>query len=300
MNSEQLRLEYRPINLTNSASTILQAFRNNVTSQMGEDGVIAKIFELIGTANKQCVEFGAWDGKHFSNTWALINDAGWSGVLIEGDKARYQDLVAAYSNNVRVKPVNRYVGFGDDSIDHILRQMECPPDVDLMSIDIDGMDWYIFESLQIYRPRLIVIEFNPTIPNDVVFVQAPNPRINQGCSLLALIELGKRKGYELAATTAWNAFFVPSDLLPKIGVVDNSINAIHDCSAYETKLFQLFDGTIVIAGNTKLLWHGIQIHPWIIQPLPKRLRRFPPKHYPPNSLSARFRNRLARLVREYL
>ena len=62
-------------------------------------------------------------------------------------------------------------------------------ELDLLSIDIDGNDYYIFESLARLKPELVVIEFNPTIPNDVMFVQERNITVNQGCSLLALIAL---------------------------------------------------------------------------------------------------------------
>ena len=56
------------------ASAFLQKFRQNVTSQRGEDGIIMEIFETVGRTNEYCVEFGAWDGKHFSNTWNLLKN----------------------------------------------------------------------------------------------------------------------------------------------------------------------------------------------------------------------------------
>src|ERR1700730_4072528 len=112
-------LEYRPVNLTNPASTYLRAFSNDVTSQSGEDGIIGKIFDLIGTTNKHCVEFGAWDGKRSSNTWALINQNEWSGILIEGNSVRFNELKATYVGNERAKLLNRYVGFGENSLDNL-------------------------------------------------------------------------------------------------------------------------------------------------------------------------------------
>jgi len=294
-----MRLEYRPVDTTKPESTYLAAFRSDVTSQRGEDGVAAKLLDLIGATNRWCVEFGAWDGKKYSNTWALINQSGWNGVLIEGDAARFEDLKVTYRDNPRVKPVNRYVGFGAHSLDTILSELACPTDPDFMSIDIDGMDWHIWDSLEQFKPRLLVIEFNPTIPNDIVFVQARDPRVNQGCSLLALIELGKRKGYELAATTPLNAFFVRADLFPKVGIADNSINAIHNSAPSETKVFQLYDGMLVIAGVTKLLWADYPLYPWMLQPLPRWHRKYPPT-VEPWSLWGRIRFRLARLARELI
>ena len=67
--------------------------RKNIYSQNGEDGVISSILAQIGTNSPEncwCVEFGAWDGKHLSNTFALV-ERGWNAVYIEGDEIKFQD-----------------------------------------------------------------------------------------------------------------------------------------------------------------------------------------------------------------
>ena len=70
-------------------------YRKNIHSQNGEDGVIDEIFKRINLASlsheKWCVEFGAWDGKHYSNTFHLV-EQGWNAVYIEGDIEKYSDL----------------------------------------------------------------------------------------------------------------------------------------------------------------------------------------------------------------
>ena len=104
-----------------------------------------------------------------------------------------------------------------------------------------------------FSPRLVVVEFNPTVPNDVFFVQEDDPAVNQGASLLALIELAQSKGYELVATTEWNGFFVPRDLFPSFNIADNHIDAMHDPAHFESRLFQCYDGTLVLAGCKHLL-----------------------------------------------
>ena len=68
----------------------------NVHSQAGEDGVLAKVLEIIGASTKWCVEFGAWDGKYLSNTYNLIESQGFSAVMIEGSEKRHGDLVATF------------------------------------------------------------------------------------------------------------------------------------------------------------------------------------------------------------
>ena len=80
----------------NVEHNFLWRHRANVNSQSGEDGVIAEIFRLIGTTNKWCVEFGAWDGVHLSNTRRLVLDEGWSAVMIEAENHRCAKIKENY------------------------------------------------------------------------------------------------------------------------------------------------------------------------------------------------------------
>lgn len=268
-------LEIRPKSLVNPKSTYLHSYRKNVTSQLGEDGVIEKIFEIAGSPNRWCVEFGAWDGRHFSNTWSLLNMNGWNGVLIEGDRDRFVELETNYRGKKSAVLFNTYIQVdGHNSLDAILQQTDVPEDFDFLSVDVDGMDWYIWDSLAGYRPSVVVIEFNPTIPNDIYFVQDRDMSVNHGSSLLAMIDLAKRKGYELVATTEWNAFFVREDLFPLFGIQDNDIDAMHSAGRFESRLFQLYDGTLVLGGCTHLVWKGIPIHQNDVQILPVALRMY--------------------------
>lgn len=177
----------------------------NITSQGGEDGVIAEIFAILDanpTHYKQvrwCVEFGAWDGKHLSNSYNLLHNQPerWFGVLIEADDDRYLEMKQRYAQHSNVTCLNMLITLeGRHSLEYILQ--ECCPSLpmqfDMISIDIDGADYHIWDDLKQYHPLVIIIEFNPTIPNNVIFVQERDIRISHGSSLAALIELGKRKG----------------------------------------------------------------------------------------------------------
>lgn len=225
-------------------SCFLESFRENVNSQFGEDGIIRKIMEIVKPANKWCVEFGAWDGIHLSNTRHLVKDLGWNGVMIEGNSEKYSDLEENYKDMPNAHLRKAIVGYekGINTLDSILATTGAPKDIDVASIDIDGNDYYIWQSLVDFRPRLVVIEFNPTIPNDVIFVQDQDMAIHQGCSLRALIELGKRRRYELVATTNCNAFFVPDKLFPKFNISDNSIDAMR--ANVTGRIFHTYDGTV--------------------------------------------------------
>lgn len=256
------------------SSSRLNKYRANIKSQFGEDGIIVKIFDIISPANCFCVEFGAWDGIHLSNTSTLINGANWSGILIEGSTDKFFDLEKTYCENDRVQTLNRFVAFGEDSLDNILATTNTPIDFDFLSIDIDGNDWHVWESLQNYRPRVVAIEFNPTVQNDVYFVQDRDLSIHHGASLMAMIELGKKKGYEIVAVTTVNAFFVIREEYEKLDIEDNDIDAIYDGSAYQTRLFQGYDGTLIIAGCSKLIWKDIPFSSEDIQVLPSAMRKY--------------------------
>jgi hypothetical protein len=254
----------------------LLEYRKDVTSQDGEDGIIAEIFNRVGTKNKWCAEFGALNGTHDSNTWTLLNNEGWSGVLIEADKTYFEKLQEVYRDNPRAHLINEFITYeGEHSLDTIFARTPAPRDFDLLSIDIDGADYHVWDSLAQYKPRVVVIEYNPTIPNHVEFVQPRDMAVFQGSSLLSTIELGKKKGYEPVAVNETNVFFVTRELYSLCGVEDNSIAALRPHNPFETKLFQLYDGTLMISGYKRLFWHNMQIDEEKLQVLPKRKRVYP-------------------------
>jgi len=257
----------------------------NSTSQDGEDVVLEEILRIINSSpdeERVVVEFGAWDGKHLSNSWNLINEHGFRGLLIEADRKKYQELEANFENNCSVQTLCRLVSFeGENALENILlnEAVNIPKSFDVLIIDVDGNDYWIWESLKEFQPKVVCIEFNPTIPNHIIFVQDRDMKIQQGSSIRALVELGKAKGYELVCTSLYNAFFVQKVFYDAFGIVDNSLEVMHDCPM-PTELFQLYDGTIVLAGTKKLLWHRVKIDEEKIQMLPKGKRRFP--HAPAN------------------
>jgi hypothetical protein len=248
-------LKYIPRGGKNLRSCWLNSKARKEFSQNGEEGIIEAIFEIITPANKWCVEFGAWDGINMSNTCYFLKNKSWRGVHIEGNPARFQQLVANFSSFSHIYQFNELVGFtsGKDTLDDFLSNTPIPKEFDLLSIDIDGNDYHIWESLKIYRPRLLVIEINPRIPNDILFIQDRDMLVNQGSSLLALITLGKMKGYELVCVHHTNAFFVLKSEFNKFGITDNSIDAMKQDSG--GRIFNTYDGTIY---NTlgKLGWAG--------------------------------------------
>lgn len=253
----------------------LLEFRNNVASQFGEDGIVQRIFELLPDGDRNFVEFGAWDGKFLSNCWHLAENLGWAGVFIEGNEGKFKELLDNHGENQNIKCLNKFIELsGENTLDNILSGVGMNKNFDLLSIDVDGTDYFIWESLSEFLPRLVIIEFNPTVPNDIIFVQAKDANVNHGCSLLALVTLGKQKGYELVCCTSTNAFFVRKEEFHHIGLSNNSHWNLYE-PICDGRIFQGYDSTIFVEGMDRLVWKG----GWALessdfQVLPKSARVF--------------------------
>ena len=251
-----------------------QQKHRDVASPSPEDEVLERLLETLGIEKDWCVEFGAWDGKHLSNTWKLMQE-GWSGVFIEGSTRRYRELVKNYAGNPNAHCVNGFVNFeGPDSLDGMLARTPIPKDFAVLSIDIDGNDYHIWKSVVEYRPKIVVIEFNPTIPPHVEFVQPRDMSVQQGNSLKSMTLLAREKGYELVAATFPNAFFVRKEDFSLFGMTDNSPDALFPERKWLMDVFQLYDGTLVLTGERRMLWHRLDI-PASFQPIPRVFRQFP-------------------------
>jgi hypothetical protein len=245
----------------------------SVTSQFGEDGILEAALARLPTRDRFCVEFGAWGGKALSNTWNLIRNHGYAAVLIECDRDRFEDLKGAHPGNDRVHPVRSLVGFdAADGLDAVLAPTPAPRDFDLLSIDIDGNDYHVWDAVEGYRPKLVVIEFNPTVPCGVEFVQERKHGVMQGASCASLVKLARRKDYELVATTLVNAFFVDRCYFPAFGISDNSEANLRPDQSWVTHLFTGYDGRTFLRGAGALPWHSLPVSESRAQQLPWFLR----------------------------
>ncbi|MGC4023023.1 MAG: hypothetical protein QM734_14310 [Cyclobacteriaceae bacterium] len=131
-------------------------------AQNGEDGIIENIFKIIGVASGWLVEFGAWDGKYNSNTIHFLENGKFKGILIEGDKQKYDRLKDSFKSNERIFPVHAFVGWeGESSLDNILARTPIPKEFELLSIDIDGNDYHVWEAMKAFSAKVVVIEVEP-------------------------------------------------------------------------------------------------------------------------------------------
>jgi hypothetical protein len=243
-------------------------YRRTVNSQHGEDGIIEEIINTIPLEDERwCVEFGAWDGLHLTNTRNLIESRGFSAVLIEANRSRFAALQKNYSDNEKVTTINQFVGFDpSDGLDEILQKTRIPKNFTLLSIDIDGNDYHVWEAVRYYQPKVVII--------GVDFIQPRNKNVNQGSSLSSLVKLARNKGYELVAALSINAFFVKKEFYSLFEIGANDPATLCTNSEYMTYLSVGYDGTIFLNGSRKLIWHGIDIKESDIQILPRYLRKF--------------------------
>lgn len=231
-------------------------YAKNINSQHGEDGILNAIFDRIGTTSRYAVEFGGWDGIFLSNIRYLITDRGFSGLFIEGDEQRAENLLKNYADYPNVQCLAAYVSFqGENTLDNILKRKNAPEQIDLISIDIDGYDYHVWDSLKEYRPRVIIIEYNPLIPNDMIVVNPRSETAFCGSSAAALVELGRRKGYLLAAVTATNLIFVVEEEYDKLEIWDNSLDVLRrkDILA-DGRFFQTYRKEVILAGFPYYIW----------------------------------------------
>lgn len=190
----------------------------NKYSANGEDGILDEILRQLNLENldKWCVEFGAWDGKFLSNTFNLV-EQGWNAVYIESDELKFKDLLRTVDQYPSIIPilalVSRYKE-EDTSLDNLLSNTKIPLDFDILSIDIDSYDLDIWESVEKYLPKIVVIEINSSVIPGIL--QRHSQKL-EGNSFSSTLSVGINKGYTLVAHTG-NLIFVQNDLINRLNL----------------------------------------------------------------------------------
>lgn len=198
----------------------LENFGYKVYSQNDEDGIIHEIFRRIGTTTKEFIEFGVQNGLESNGHLLLLG--GWKGLWIEGSN-KYCDEIRMRFRPVissgRLRILNCFIT--KENIEELLDMNAFSMEPDFLSIDIDGNDWHVWETIKKCNPRVVCIEYNAKIPPDMEWVMAYDAEHVwdgsdwQGASLKSMELLGEKKGYQLVATNlrGVNAFFVRRDLI---------------------------------------------------------------------------------------
>jgi len=198
----------------------LNRHEGQVFSQGGEDGIISEIFRRIGTFDKRFVEFGVEDGLE-TNTTHLLS-LGWSGVWIDADAEKLARARESFRGPIeagRLEIVEAFVSAENSR--ELMQQVSQPQEFDLLSLDIDRNTYYLWKALAEFRPRVVVVEYNGSIPpadDWVVEYDATkvwNGTVHHGAGLKAYELLGRQLGYSLVgcSLSGVNAFFVRDDLV---------------------------------------------------------------------------------------
>jgi hypothetical protein len=205
---EKRKLDSDPLNL--------RRFEEKVFSQNGEDGILREIFRRIGTTNRFFVEGGIQDGSE-NNTRALVERDGWSGIWIEASRAYVAAARTAFGS-LPVRIIEQHITA--ENYGAILTAAAVPREFDLLSLDIDGNDYWVWKELRSHVPRVVVIEYNSArLPGERWVMPYDAERVWDGTSLFgasldALADLGSDLGYVLVGcdSRGVNAFFVRRDI----------------------------------------------------------------------------------------
>jgi hypothetical protein len=246
-----------------------------VFSQWGEDGIIQFLLRQVQIPNRMFVEIGVSDYRE-ANTRFLLQNNNWSGLVIDGSEdnikvIRRDPLYWRYNLKAEREFIER------DNTNDILERYHVRGDIGLLSIDIDGNDYWIWETINNVSPRIVICEYRSlfgwrrsvTIPYDRTFsrFQAHPSGLYYGASISALHRLGQSKGYSLVGSNSagCNLFFVRSDVLGNLAACtpeqvyqrslfresrdaqghltfldfDESVAAISDLSLYDLDLQRL-------------------------------------------------------------
>jgi hypothetical protein len=216
------RIEARQLSELPAADIHGSEFRT--FSQWGEDGILQHLLRHLPVIPKTFVEFGVENYSEANTRFLLVND-NWSGLVIDGSATNIQSIKQDdiyWRHNLKAE----HAFITSENINTLIRTNGISGKIGLLSIDIDGNDYWVWEAIDVVSASIVVIEYNArfgpekavTVPYAADFVRsrAHYSNIYYGASLAALCQLGKRKGYDFVGCnlSGNNAFFVHSSLRP--------------------------------------------------------------------------------------
>lgn len=198
------RIEVNAKAFGDGGSQWILANARNIYSQYGEDGMLRAVFEQIGTKTRYVVDVGCGDGVTFSNSRQWI-ELGWRGLLIDADEQRATAARIVTPEPVHVEHLAVSASDPSRSLDAVLSRHNVPHGFDLLTIDIDGQDWHVWNQMLRYRPRVVCIEHN-TREAKTWYVPLIDGEGQAGADALALLAAGKQ--YSLLFRTFTNSVFI--------------------------------------------------------------------------------------------
>jgi hypothetical protein len=193
-----------------------------VFSQFGDDGIIQYLISKIDIPNKTFVEFGVENYTEANTRFLLVNN-NWKGLVIDGNQKNI-DYIKSDQLSTLYQLYSKCAFITKDNINDLIAEMGFEQDLGLLSVDIDGNDYWVWKAIEVVKPIIVVSEYNAdfgttnpwTIPYQSDFVIGTNfPVSYWGASLLSLCDLSEEKGYSFIGCNSQgnNAYFVRNDKL---------------------------------------------------------------------------------------
>ena len=247
----------------------LKDYEFKVFSQWGEDGIIQHLTKSIEIKNKTFIEFGVEDFFESNCRFLLMKDD-WKGFVIDGSTSNIQRLKNSYFYwKHHLNSVDKFIT--KENIEDILAASGFEEDLGILSIDLDGNDFFILEAIKNFKPRILICEYNPvfgagrkiTIPYQADFYRTKihHSNLYWGASLAAMTYLADKKGYALVGTNAAgnNAFYVRKDLLnDKVEVL--SVEAAYSPSNYRESRDEYGNLSYVTANKRLDMIKGLPVY----------------------------------------
>jgi hypothetical protein len=234
----QLLMQYRGMRSAPSELPGLADVRFDIFTPDGEDGALLYIFGLIGFSSRRCVDIGG-AGVTASNTANLIVNHDFQGLVLDGNEHGLARTARAYRRfNTAHAPQCVPAWITRDNVNDLLAEHGVVGEIDLLSLDMDGVDWWILDALEVVDPRVIVVEYQDILGPERPWTVPYRPDFNFreypvndggaydycGAGLSSFVHVLKPRGYRLVGCNraGYNAFFVRSDeagdMLPEVGV----------------------------------------------------------------------------------
>jgi hypothetical protein len=226
-------------------------------SQFEEDGILLYLFSLVAPLNRTCVEICAGNGRECMTTNLIINH-GWWGHLFDGNAdnvAAGKRFFAQCRETAFSPPTFTHGWVTAENVNELISSAGATGAIDLLSLDIDGMDYWVWKAITVINPNVVVCETHNLIPADRALTVPYDPKFvfasedYRGASLAAMCKLGKQKGYRLIGTHRYgfNAFFM------KNGIGEDFFPAVEPAACMKDP------ATLRILRNN---WTKIQALPW--------------------------------------
>lgn len=194
-----------------------------IFSQWGEDGIIQHLIKSIQIKNKTFIEFGVEDFNESNCRFLLMKD-NWRGFIIDGSQKNINTIKKSYFYwKYGLEAFYSFLTI--DNINEVMQISGFDEDLGILSIDVDGNDWFLLKAIETYKPRILICEYNEifgkerkiSVPYDANFIRAKKHYSNLyfGASLAAINFLAEMKGYSFIGinNNCNNAFYIRNDLV---------------------------------------------------------------------------------------